>query len=219
LVAEGEFSIYTNSDLRRRVLDIFDQTFAVTSVLRAISVFVAIAGVLLSLTTLGPVEREREIGILPFAGGILCASAGFDFLGSGDDRLAGRLRGPAVVVRWPWSSALGDQQGILRIGPSNSRYPLEWFFRRLCGIIPAALLAAWLPARRASLIPPAQASEIQVRPRLCLAFLCRSSKFRSGVKREALFVVVEQVASPHWALRRSLLIAASVAPSSGGRAR
>ena len=37
------------------------------------------------------------------------------------------------------------------------RYPLAVILSTPLWIIPAALLAAWLPARRASLIPPARA--------------------------------------------------------------
>jgi putative ABC transport system permease protein len=55
--------IFSNRDLRRRILDIFDQTFAITYALQAISLIVAWLGV---LTALGAsvLERMREIGIL-----------------------------------------------------------------------------------------------------------------------------------------------------------
>ena len=59
----GEFAIYANRALRARVFEIFDQTFAVTSVLRAIAVTVAISGILLSFLTL-IVERSRTLGIM-----------------------------------------------------------------------------------------------------------------------------------------------------------
>jgi len=60
---EGEFSVYSNRALRQRVLTVFDQTFAITSVLRTVALIVAIAGVYLSVLTL-VAEREREIGML-----------------------------------------------------------------------------------------------------------------------------------------------------------
>lgn len=63
----GEFAIYSNSELRKRVLDIFDQTFAVTNTLRVIAVVVAVIGLFLSVTTL-VVERRREIGLLRSVG-------------------------------------------------------------------------------------------------------------------------------------------------------
>ena len=59
----GEFSIYSNQMLRTRIFEIFDQTFAVTYVLRAIAVVVAVIGIFLGLTTL-VTERSRELGIL-----------------------------------------------------------------------------------------------------------------------------------------------------------
>jgi putative ABC transport system permease protein len=55
--------VYTNGALRERILAVFDQTFAVTGVLRIIAVLVAIVGIFLALTAL-VIEREREIGVL-----------------------------------------------------------------------------------------------------------------------------------------------------------
>ena len=60
---EGEFSIYSNRMLRTRIFEIFDQTFAVTYVLRTIAVLVAVIGIFLGLTTL-VTERSRELGVL-----------------------------------------------------------------------------------------------------------------------------------------------------------
>jgi putative ABC transport system permease protein len=59
----GEFSIYSNRLLRTRIFEIFDQTFAVTYVLRTIAVLVAVAGIFLGLTTL-VTERSRELSVL-----------------------------------------------------------------------------------------------------------------------------------------------------------
>ena len=64
----GEFVVYENEMLRRRVFDIFDQTFAVTYILRMIAVIVAVTGIFLSLTTL-IAERSRELAILRAIGG------------------------------------------------------------------------------------------------------------------------------------------------------
>jgi putative ABC transport system permease protein len=59
----GEFSVYSNRLLRTRIFVIFDQTFAVTYVLRTIAVLVAVVGIFLGLTTL-VAERSRELGIM-----------------------------------------------------------------------------------------------------------------------------------------------------------
>ena len=67
----GQFAMYSNRALRTRVFEIFDQTFAVTYVLRTIAVLVALVGIFLSLTTL-IVERRRELAVVRAVG----ASAG-----------------------------------------------------------------------------------------------------------------------------------------------
>jgi putative ABC transport system permease protein len=64
----GQFLIYSNRTLRARVFEIFDQTFAVTYVLRTIAVVVALVGIFLSLTTM-IVERARELAVIRALGG------------------------------------------------------------------------------------------------------------------------------------------------------
>jgi putative ABC transport system permease protein len=152
---EGEFSIYTNADLRQRVLEIFDQTFAVTSVLRTIAVVVAIAGVLLSLTTL-VLEREREVGVLRSQGAsraqiqclVLSEAAMIGLLAS----LIGVACGAsmAMILTWVINKAFFGWTIELR-------YPLDVLLTTPLWIIPAAVFAAWMPSRRASRIPPARA--------------------------------------------------------------
>jgi putative ABC transport system permease protein len=61
--ARGEFAVYSNRALRQRIFEVFDQTFAVTYVLRAIAVVVALSGIFLSFSTL-ILERSRTFGIL-----------------------------------------------------------------------------------------------------------------------------------------------------------
>ena len=65
---EGQFMMFSNGELRKRVFEIFDQTFAVTYVLRTIAVIVAIVGICLTLTTL-IAERSRDLGVLRAIGG------------------------------------------------------------------------------------------------------------------------------------------------------
>jgi len=57
------FACYANAALRERILAIFDQTFAVTAILRSIAVAVAVGGVLLTLGIL-VLERTRDLGVL-----------------------------------------------------------------------------------------------------------------------------------------------------------
>lgn len=59
--------VMPNQDLKKRVLTIFDQTFAVTYALRVIAVIVAALGILNALWA-SVLERQREIGILRSVG-------------------------------------------------------------------------------------------------------------------------------------------------------
>lgn len=63
-----QLAVYSNASLRKRVFEIFDQTFAVTQVLRMIAVAVAVLGIFLTLTTLA-MERTRQTGVLRAIGG------------------------------------------------------------------------------------------------------------------------------------------------------
>jgi putative ABC transport system permease protein len=59
--------IFSNRDLRREAIRIFDQTFAITYALEAIAILVAIAGIAGSLMSI-VIDRRREFGILRFLG-------------------------------------------------------------------------------------------------------------------------------------------------------
>jgi putative ABC transport system permease protein len=65
---DGQYMIFSNQSLRRRIFEIFDQTFAVTYILLTIAVFVAVTGIFLSLTIL-IAERQRELAVLRAIGG------------------------------------------------------------------------------------------------------------------------------------------------------
>jgi putative ABC transport system permease protein len=61
--AAGDYSLYSNQALRKAVVKIFNQTFAVTQILRLIALLVAVIGIAFNITVLVK-EREREIGTL-----------------------------------------------------------------------------------------------------------------------------------------------------------
>lgn len=147
----GEFGIYPNRDLRERILGIFDQTFAVTHLLRVIAIIVAVAGVFLSMTTL-VTERARDIGVLRAIGAsraqiarTFLAEAGYlgaisSFLGIA----AGCAL--AVVLTWVINRAFfGWTIQLLYPWPLIAATPL-W-------IIPSALFAALWPALTAARLP------------------------------------------------------------------
>ncbi len=145
---DGEFAIYSNGSLRRRILSVFDQTFAVTYVLRTVAVIVAIAGIFLSVTTLAA-EREREIGVFRAIGasraqvqGLLMTEAGFigvvaTLLGLASGLLL------AMVLTWVVNPAFFGWTITFHLPWAGLLAMPFW-------IIPAAVLAAWHPAWRAS---------------------------------------------------------------------
>jgi putative ABC transport system permease protein len=152
---DGLYSIYSNAALRGRIFEIFDQTFAVTLVLRSISVLVAAVGVLLALIIL-TAERSREIGTLRAVGAsrgqvvvLFLYEAGMIGLVSS---VVGVLSGAclAMVLTWVvnkaffgWTIDLAFPVGVLASTPL-------W-------IVPVAILAAILPALRAAQVAPAAA--------------------------------------------------------------
>ena len=62
-----DYAVYSNRALRDAVVGVFNQTFAVTQILRLIAVLVAVIGIALNLTVLVK-EREREIATLRAVG-------------------------------------------------------------------------------------------------------------------------------------------------------
>ncbi len=69
------YAIHSNRELRASVDRIFDQTFAVTYLLRGIALVVAVVGITLNLTVLVK-ERERELAILRAVGTSIWQIAG-----------------------------------------------------------------------------------------------------------------------------------------------
>lgn len=59
--------VFSNRDLRREALRIFDRTFAITYALEAVAVLVAVMGVAGALLAL-VIDRRRELGLLRFLG-------------------------------------------------------------------------------------------------------------------------------------------------------
>ena len=152
---DGEFAIYSNRSLRQRILAIFNQTFAVTYILRTVAMLVAIAGIFLSVTTL-VAEREREIGALRAIGAsrgqvqalLMIESAMLGLIATALGLAAGTVL--AMTLTWVVNPAFFGWTIALQFPwPSLAATPL-W-------ILPAALLAAWHPAARAARTPIATA--------------------------------------------------------------
>jgi putative ABC transport system permease protein len=153
------FVCYSNRTLKERIVEIFNQTFAITAVLRSISIVVAIGGVMLTLGML-VMERSREIGVLRAMGAssvqivqMMIAEAGFiGIVASAVGLVSGA--GLACVLTWVinraffgWSIDLSYPWWELAMVPL-------WM---TC----AAVVAGMIPAWRAAAIPPATALRME----------------------------------------------------------
>ncbi len=139
-----------NRDLRKRVFEVFDQTFAVTNVLQIVAVIVAVAGVLLSLTVV-VLEKAKELAVLRSLGAsrgqistIVLSEAGLiGVLASIGGLVAGYFL--AIVLTQVINKAF--------FGWSITIF-MPWQFLMLTPVwvIFVSLLAGVWPARRATLI-------------------------------------------------------------------
>lgn len=149
------FACYSNKALKQRILEIFNQTFAITAVLRTIAIAVAIGGVMLTLGML-VLERTRDIGVLRSMGAsiiqiggiMLTEAAWIGFLAS----VVGLLSGSALalVLTWVINKAFFGWSIDLS-------YPWLELAVLPLWMTTAALGAGLFPALRAAKIPPAAA--------------------------------------------------------------
>ncbi len=150
----GEFSIYSNRALRQRIFEIFDQTFAVTYVLRTIAVVVAVVGIFLGLTTL-VAERAHELGVLRAIGAsagqvrrlLLWESGMIGLLASALGLAAGLCL--AVVLTGVINRAFFGWTIQLAFPWLSLAWTPLW-------IVAAAVVAGWIPAWRAGRLPVAE---------------------------------------------------------------
>jgi putative ABC transport system permease protein len=153
--ARGEFIAYSNRALRARILKIFDQTFAVTYVLRTIALIVAVFGIFLAVTTL-VAERARETGMLRAVGASHGQIAGLFMTESGLIGVASSLLGTitgfalALVLTWVVNPAFFGWTIHFHIPSMAIASTPPW-------IVAATIIAAWWPAWRGAHEPIATA--------------------------------------------------------------
>src|SRR5437867_2607093 len=147
--------VRSNRALREASMEIFDRTFAITGVLRTLSLVVAFVGMLAALMALS-LERAREIGVLRALGltprqvwGLVTAQTGVIGLLAGVLAVPSGLLQAAVLVfvitrrSFGWTMSIDPSPSILLQGVALS--------------LLAALLAGLYPAWRMANAAPAEA--------------------------------------------------------------
>jgi putative ABC transport system permease protein len=151
----GEWAVNSSRTLRQRILRIFDQTFAITMVLRSVAIVVAIAGVLLTMLTL-VLERRRELALIralgstpAFVGWLVVTEAALLGFSSA---ILGLFAGIplAMVLTWVVNPAFFGWTIQFHLPWDTIAWTPLW-------ITAVAMLAAWWPARVARNVEIAEA--------------------------------------------------------------
>ena len=150
---------YSNRSLKARIVEIFNQTFAVTAVLRTISMAVAVGGVMLTLGML-VLERARDIGVLRAMGAsspqiirmMLAESALIGMIASVVGLVSGAVL--ALVLTWVINKAFFGWSIDLS-------YPWMELLAVPLWMTGSAVLAGIVPAWGAAAIRPAAALRME----------------------------------------------------------
>jgi len=143
-----DYTFSSNRDLRQVVADLFDQTFAITHVLRVVAVFVAVIGISLNLTVLVS-ERKREIGTLRAVGVGRREVRRLILAESQLIAIASLVIG--LAAGWALSLVLTEVINKAFFGWSIPlRVPWEQLILTPVWLLPVAALASLLPARQAT---------------------------------------------------------------------
>lgn len=151
----GGLAIHANAALRKRVYDIFDQTFAVTELLRVIAIGVALLGITLTLSTL-VAERAWDIAVLRGVGAGRGQVAGIHLSEAGLIGLVSALLGMAcgvllsLILTWVVNRAFFGW---------TVRFAMPWgeLLATPLWVTAAALLAGLVPAWKAAGVRLAEA--------------------------------------------------------------
>jgi putative ABC transport system permease protein len=146
--------LLTNGELKREVLRIFDQTFAITYALEIIAVTVALLGIANTLLS-GILERQRELAVLRAIGGTPAQVGRLILWESGLLGLAGTILGlgAGLVLSFLLIEVINKQS----FGWTVVFYPAPWVWLEAAGLaLLTTLLAGYGPARRAARLPVAE---------------------------------------------------------------
>ena len=151
----GQFFMRSNTEIRDRSLTIFDRTFAITHVLRLLTVGVAFVGILSALMALS-LERRAEFAVLRALGITPGELRNLLFMQTGlMGVIAGLLALPlGVLMSWILVSIIN----VRSFGwTMDFSVPPMVLLESIVLAVVAALLAGWYPARKLSQMSPAEA--------------------------------------------------------------
>ena len=150
-VLDSTMVLISNAGLKKRVLSIFDQTFAITYALEFIAVVVALLGVATGLSS-NILERVHEIGALRAMGltrkGIVCSIMGEAAILGVLSVFTGLAAGVSLAAIL-----------IFVVNKLSFGWTIQYIFAwkgmavYLLVVVAASLAASWLPARAAARIP------------------------------------------------------------------
>ena len=150
--AHRDVLIFSNGQLRHEAIRIFDQTFAITYALEAISVMVAVMGIAGALMSI-VFDRRREFGLLRYLGAATGQIRRLILVEAG---LIGILSNIAGLV-------LGVALSLVLIFVINKQsfgwtirfhWPIKVLLEALSGVYVATVLAGLYPARVAQRLNP-----------------------------------------------------------------
>ncbi len=144
--------IMDNSELRKQVLSIFDQTFAITYAIELITILVSLIGVVNILMAL-VLERKREISIIRYLGAGWGQLRGMLVLTAGILGIAGILLGAAIGL----AMSIIFIQVINRISfgwEIQFRLPIFYLSLTAAGLFLTTLVAGLIPVQIARKIDP-----------------------------------------------------------------
>ncbi len=151
-IAGHSVLVFSNRELRRGAIEIFDRTFRITYALEAVAIFVAVIGIAGALLAL-VIDRRREFALLRFLGAAQSQVRGVILCEAG---LLGLLANCIGIV-------LGTVLSLILIFVINKQsfgwtiqfhWPATLLLAALTGIYAATVLAGLYPARTAIRLNP-----------------------------------------------------------------
>ena len=118
-IANNSLMMLSNGEIRRQAIRVFDQTFAITYAVEAISILVAIGGVSGALISI-VMDRRREFGVLRYLGGTSAQIRKMILVEAGLIGILANVFGPGARLRAVAGAGVRDQQAVIRMDDSIS---------------------------------------------------------------------------------------------------